>query len=72
LNGQRNALVVGATGIVGFAVGALMNICRETGRPFAFTGVQEQWDMLTEISDARLVARQAASRLPQETERRAT
>ena len=56
--------------IVGFAVGALMNhgvtlacyaaICRETGRPFAFTGVQEQWDMLTEISDARLVARQAA------------
>jgi nucleoside-diphosphate-sugar epimerase len=56
--------------IVGFAVGALMNhgltlacyasICRETGRPFAFTGVQEQWDMLTEISDARLIARQAA------------
>lgn len=56
--------------IVGFAVGALMNhgvtlacyaaICRETGRPFAFTGVQEQWGMLTEISDARLVARQAA------------
>lgn len=56
--------------VVGFAVGALMNqgvtlacyaaICRETGRPFLFTGVQEQWDMLTEVSDARLIARQAA------------
>ena len=56
--------------IVGFAVGALMNtgltmacyatICKETGRPFAFTGVPEQWNMLTEVSDARLVARQLA------------
>lgn len=56
--------------IVGFATGALMNlgltlacygaICRETGRPFVFTGIPEQWNMLTEISDARLVARQAA------------
>ena len=56
--------------VVGFAIGALMNqgvtlacyaaICRETGRPFAFTGVPEQWEMLTEISDATLVARQVA------------
>ncbi|HEV7254368.1 MAG TPA: SDR family oxidoreductase [Mesorhizobium sp.] len=56
--------------VVGFAVGALMNhgltlacyaaICRETGRPFVFTGVPEQWEMLNEISDARLVARQVA------------
>lgn len=56
--------------IVGFAVGALMNtgmtiacyatICRETGRPFVFTGVPEQWNMLTEVSDARLIARQCA------------
>jgi len=55
--------------VVGYAIGALMNqgvtlacqaaICRETGRPFVFTGVPEQWTMLTEISDARLVARQA-------------
>lgn len=55
--------------IVGFAVGSLMNqgltlacygaICRETGRPFIFTGVTEQWNMLTEFSDARVVARQA-------------
>ena len=33
-------------------------ICKETGRPFQFTGVPEQWNMLTEISDARLIARQ--------------
>ena len=56
--------------VVGFAIGALMNqgvtlacyaaICRETGRPFVFTGIPEQWEMLTEISDARLVARQVA------------
>lgn len=56
--------------VVGYAVGALMNqgvtlacyasLCRETGRPFIFTGVPEQWEMLTEVSDARLVARQAA------------
>lgn len=56
--------------IVGYAVGALMNtgvtlacyatLCRETGRPFLFTGIQEQWDMLTEVSDARLIARQIA------------
>lgn len=56
--------------VVGYAVGALMNqgltiacyasLCRETGRPFAFTGVREQWEMLTEVSDARLIARQTA------------
>jgi len=56
--------------IVGFAIGALMNtgltiacyasICRHTGRPFAFTGVPSQWTGLTEISDARLIARQVA------------
>ncbi|WP_428413330.1 SDR family oxidoreductase [Pararhizobium sp.] len=54
--------------IVGYAMGSLMNngvtlacyatICKETGRPFQFTGVPEQWNMLTEISDARLIARQ--------------
>ena len=56
--------------IVGFSVGALMNtgltlacyatLCQETGRPFAFTGVPSQWDGLTEVSDARLIARQLA------------
>jgi nucleoside-diphosphate-sugar epimerase len=56
--------------IVGFAIGALMNqgvtlacyasLCRETGRSFLWTGVPEQWNMLCEVSDARLVARQLA------------
>jgi nucleoside-diphosphate-sugar epimerase len=56
--------------IVGYAVGALMNtgmtlacyavICKETGRPFVFTGNEQQWNMLTEVSDARLIARQLA------------
>lgn len=55
--------------VVGYAVGSLMNngvtlacyasICKEAGLPFVFTGVAEQWEMLTEISDAKLVARQA-------------
>lgn len=54
--------------IVGFAIGSLMNtgmtiacyasLCRATGRPFAFTGVESQWNGLTEVSDARLIARQ--------------
>lgn len=58
------------TTIVGYAVGALMNfgvtmacygsICRETGRPFLFTGVPEQWNLLCDISDARMVAKQLA------------
>ncbi|BCP56114.1 NAD dependent epimerase/dehydratase [Kaistia sp. 32K] len=55
--------------IVGFAQRSLMNmgltlacygaICRETGRPFVFPGVPEQWNMVTEVSDARMVAKQA-------------
>lgn len=54
--------------IIGFAVGSLMNagmtlacyatICRETGRPFIFTGTSDQWTMLNEVSDARLIAKQ--------------
>jgi nucleoside-diphosphate-sugar epimerase len=54
--------------IIGFGLHALMNmgltlacyaaLCRETGQPFLFSGVPEQWDMLTEVSDARQVASQ--------------
>jgi nucleoside-diphosphate-sugar epimerase len=53
--------------IVGYAVGNAMNmgvtlaiyatICRETGRPFAFPGSAVQWDGLTDMTDARLLAR---------------
>jgi len=53
--------------IVGYAVGNAMNmgvtlavyatICRETGRPFLFPGSDKQWNGLTDMTDARLLAR---------------
>ena len=53
--------------IVGYAVGNAMNmgvtlavyasICRETGRPFIFPGSMTQWNSLTDMTDARLLAR---------------
>jgi nucleoside-diphosphate-sugar epimerase len=54
--------------MIGWAIGNFMNmgvtlglygsICRETGRPFVFPGSAEQWDGVTDITDARLLARQ--------------
>jgi nucleoside-diphosphate-sugar epimerase len=53
--------------IIGHAVGNAMNmgstlavyasICRETGRPFRFPGSPAQWNGLTDMTDARLLAR---------------
>ena len=53
--------------IIGYAVGNAMNmgvtlatyatICRETGRPFTFPGSEAQWNLLTDVTDARLLAR---------------
>jgi len=53
--------------IIGMAVGNAMNmgttlavyatICRETGRPFCFPGSGMQWNGLTDMTDARLLAR---------------
>lgn len=53
--------------IVGKAVGNAMNmgttlaayatICKDTGRPFRFPGVAAQWESLTDMTDARLLAR---------------
>ncbi|MGI4853980.1 MAG: SDR family oxidoreductase [Janthinobacterium lividum] len=53
--------------IIGYAVGNAMNmgvtlavyatICRETGRPFLFPGSPTQWNSLTDMTDARLLAR---------------
>ena len=53
--------------VIGKAVGNAMNmgttlavyatICRETGRPFRFPGVAAQWDGLTDMTDAHLLAR---------------
>jgi nucleoside-diphosphate-sugar epimerase len=54
--------------VIGLAVGNAMNlgttlavyasICRETGRPFQFPGSQAQWDGLSDVTDARMLARQ--------------
>ena len=53
--------------IIGYAVGNAMNmgstlaayatICRETGRPFRFPGSPAQWSSLTDMTDARILAR---------------
>jgi nucleoside-diphosphate-sugar epimerase len=53
--------------IIGYALGNAMNmgvtlatyatICRETGRPFVFPGSDTQWRSLTDMTDARLLAR---------------
>jgi nucleoside-diphosphate-sugar epimerase len=52
--------------VIGKAVGNAMNmgttlavyatICKETGRPFRFPGVAVQWNSLTDMTDARLLA----------------
>jgi nucleoside-diphosphate-sugar epimerase len=52
--------------VIGYAVGNAMNmgvtlatyatICRETGRPFLFPGSAVQWNSLTDMTDARLLA----------------
>ncbi len=53
--------------VIGKAVGNAMNmgttlavhasICRATGRPFYFPGSRVQWESLTDMTDARLLAR---------------
>ncbi|WP_422928056.1 SDR family oxidoreductase [Singulisphaera sp. PoT] len=53
--------------IIGYALGNAMNmgvtlavyatICRETGQPFVFPGSPAQWEALTDITDARILAR---------------
>jgi nucleoside-diphosphate-sugar epimerase len=54
--------------IIGFARGNAMNmgqtlavyasLCRETGEPFIFPGSHEQWNALTDVTDARILAEQ--------------
>jgi nucleoside-diphosphate-sugar epimerase len=54
--------------VFGFAVGNAMNmvltlaayatICRELGRPFVFPGSRTQWDGVTDVTDADLLADQ--------------
>ena len=52
--------------LIGWALGNAMNmgvtlavyaaICRETQRPFHFPGSREQWEAVTDVTDARLLA----------------
>jgi nucleoside-diphosphate-sugar epimerase len=52
--------------LIGWALGNAMNmgvtlavyaaICRETGRPFHYPGSQEQWEAVTDVTDAALLA----------------
>jgi len=54
--------------VIGYAVGNLMNmgvtlaiygsICRETGRKFIFPGSAAQWNGLSDVTDARILAKQ--------------
>ncbi|RLV47967.1 SDR family oxidoreductase [Nocardioides mangrovicus] len=54
--------------VFGFATGNAMNmvatlcayatLCRELDRPFVFPGSQTQWDSLTDVTDAELLAEQ--------------
>lgn len=54
--------------MIGYALGNAMNmavtlavyasICRETGRPFLFPGSPEQYDAVTDVTDARILADQ--------------
>lgn len=54
--------------VIGFAIGNVMNmastlavyasICRETGRPFVFPGSSAQWNLLSDVTDARQLAAQ--------------
>jgi nucleoside-diphosphate-sugar epimerase len=54
--------------VIGMAVGNAMNlgttlavyaaICRETGRSFQFPGSEAQWNGLSDVTDARMLARQ--------------
>jgi hypothetical protein len=52
--------------LIGYAPGNAMNmgqtlaVCRESGEPFIFPGSHEQWNALTDVSDARIVAQQLA------------
>jgi nucleoside-diphosphate-sugar epimerase len=65
--------------IIGKAVGNLMNmgttlavyasICKETGRPFQWPGSQAQWQGLSDVTDARVIAKQLVWAATAETAR---
>lgn len=54
--------------IIGFALANAMNmgqtlavyasLCKESGQPFIFSGSRAQWEGVTDMTDARLLAKQ--------------
>jgi nucleoside-diphosphate-sugar epimerase len=42
---------------MGVTLAAYATICRQTGRPFVFPGSAQQWDGLTDVTDARVLAK---------------
>jgi nucleoside-diphosphate-sugar epimerase len=50
-------LAVGNAMNMGTTLAVLATICRETGRPFQFPGSAVQWNSLTDMTDAGLLAR---------------
>jgi hypothetical protein len=42
---------------MGVTLAVYGTICRETERPFVFPGSWEQWNFLTDVCDAQLLAR---------------
>ena len=42
---------------MGVTLAVYATICRETGRPFVFPGSAQQWNGLTDVTDARVLAK---------------
>jgi nucleoside-diphosphate-sugar epimerase len=51
-------LAVGNAMNLGTTVAAYATICKETGRPFQFPGSGAQWNGLSDVTDARMLAKQ--------------
>jgi nucleoside-diphosphate-sugar epimerase len=43
---------------MGVTLAVYATLCRETGQPFIFPGSHEQWNALTDVTDARILAEQ--------------
>ncbi len=53
-----SAKLVGNAMNMGTTLAVYASICKATGRPFRFPGSETQWNSLTDMTDAKLLARQ--------------
>jgi hypothetical protein len=51
-------MAVGNAMNLGTTLAVYASLCRETGRPFQFPGSQAQWNGLSDVTDARMLAKQ--------------